>query len=140
MLHARGFRGRQLQRIALVVIPAAQVNRLALAAADRHAHHVDEEFQALIGFWSQQFHVAEMGEIENRLGVHWQSLLLESLMILDRGGTLKRCRSREHRPMTVSSSCPPTDHHPPRMRGIQYAAASRINRGRRWNTRSPGQA
>jgi hypothetical protein len=30
--------------------------------------------------------------------------------------------------------------HAPRMRGIQYAAASRLNRDRLWNTGSPGQA
>ncbi len=70
VLHAGSLRGRQLERIALVIVPAAQVDRLALAAADGHAHHVDKELQALVGLRRQQFHVAEMGEIENRLGLH----------------------------------------------------------------------
>ena len=68
--HARSVRCRQLERIALVVVPAAQIDRIGLAAADGHAHHVDKEFQALVGLRRQQFHVAEMGEIENRLRVH----------------------------------------------------------------------
>ena len=67
VLHARRFRRRQLQRIALVIVPAAQIDRLALAAGHGHAHHVDEEFQALVGFWRQQLHVAEMGHVEDRL-------------------------------------------------------------------------
>ena len=66
VLHPGGLRRRQLERIALVIVPAAQIDRLALAAADGHAHHVDKEFQALVRLRRQQFHVAEMGEIENR--------------------------------------------------------------------------
>ncbi|MGX1292226.1 hypothetical protein AB7M75_002134 [Bradyrhizobium ottawaense] len=70
VLHARGLRRRQLERIALVIVPAAQVNRLALLAADGHAHDVNEEFQALIGLGRQQLHMAEMSQIEDRFGLH----------------------------------------------------------------------
>ena len=43
--------------------------------------------------------------------------------------------------MTASkSSRPPSDRHPPRMRGIQYAAAYRLYRWRLWNTGSPAFA
>ena len=70
VLHPGGLGRRQLQRIALVIVPAAQIDRLALLAADGHAHDVDEEFQALVRFWRQHFHMAEMGEIEDRLWGH----------------------------------------------------------------------
>jgi hypothetical protein len=36
------------------------------------------------------------------------------------------------------SSRSASDHHPPRMRGIQYAAAHRLYRWRLWNAGSPG--
>ena len=67
--HARGLRGRQLQRMALVIVPAAQIDRVALAAALGHAHDVDEEVQALVRLRRQQLDVAEMGEIEDRFGM-----------------------------------------------------------------------
>ncbi len=43
MAHAGSFRRGELERIALVVIPAAQENAVAFLAALGHAHDVDEE-------------------------------------------------------------------------------------------------
>src|SRR6266702_5975923 len=40
----------------------------------------------------------------------------------------------------MATQAPRTHCHPPRMRGIQYAAASRLKHCGLWNTGSPGQA
>ena len=68
--HARGFRGGQFQRVVLVIVPTAQINRIALARRFRHAHHVDEKFQAFVRLRRKHFHVREMREVENRFWLH----------------------------------------------------------------------
>ena len=68
MRHAGGLRGGELERIALVVVPAAQIDAVALLAALGHAHHVDEELAALLEFRRQHFEMAEMGDVEVRFG------------------------------------------------------------------------
>ena len=45
MAHAGDLRGGQLQRVALVVVPAAQIDGVAAAPALGHAHDIDEEAQ-----------------------------------------------------------------------------------------------
>jgi len=47
-----------------VVVPAAQIDGVAAAAALGHAHHVDEEVQALVRLGCEQFEVGEVSEIE----------------------------------------------------------------------------
>ena len=44
----------------LVVIPATEVDRIALPAAFGHAHHVDEEVEALLRLWRNQLDVSEV--------------------------------------------------------------------------------
>ena len=53
----------QLEAVALVVAPAAQVDGLALARLDLHPEHVDEEAQALVGQRRQQLGVADVREV-----------------------------------------------------------------------------
>jgi hypothetical protein len=55
--HAGRFRRGQLERVVLVVVPAAQVDGLPATAALGHAHHVDEEVQALVRLRREQFEV-----------------------------------------------------------------------------------
>src|SRR5271166_277658 len=62
--------GRQLKRKLLVVVPGAQINRVALPAALGHAHDIDEEAQTFLRFWRQELEVAEMRHIHDRLSVH----------------------------------------------------------------------
>ena len=64
MRHAVGFRGGELERIALVVVVAAQIDAVAFLAALGHAHHVDEKARALVEARRQQFEVPEMGDVE----------------------------------------------------------------------------
>jgi hypothetical protein len=49
----------------LVVVPAAQVDRVTLAGGLGHAHHVHEEVEALVGFGCVQLEVPEMSEIKS---------------------------------------------------------------------------
>ena len=60
----------ELQRMTLVIVVRAQVNRITLAAAFGHAHHVDEEAQAFLGFRREQFEVAQVGHVHNRFRLH----------------------------------------------------------------------
>src|SRR5581483_4030325 len=61
--HARRFRRGEFQAVALVVVPAAQISGVAVLAGDRHAHHVDEEAEALVELWGHHFEVAEMRDV-----------------------------------------------------------------------------
>ena len=56
----------ELEAVALVVAPAAQEDRLALARLLLHAEHVDEEAQALLGLRGEQLGVADVGEVVER--------------------------------------------------------------------------
>ena len=58
--------------MALVIIPAAQVDGIALAAALGHPHHVDEKAQALIGPGRQKFKMAQMGHVHYGFSMHDQ--------------------------------------------------------------------
>ena len=53
----------QLEAVALVVAPAAQEDRLALARLHLHAEHLLEEAQALVGLGGEQLGVADVGEV-----------------------------------------------------------------------------
>ena len=70
MAKAGCLRGGELERIALIVVPAAQVDAVAFLAALRHPHHVDEELAALLEFRRQDFDMAEMGDVVDRFGCH----------------------------------------------------------------------
>ena len=48
----------------LVIVPAAQVHRIALPRALGHAEEVDEKAQALVGPRRQQLDVPEMRQVE----------------------------------------------------------------------------
>ncbi len=48
MRHAVGFGGRQLERIALVIVISAQIDAVAFLAAHGHAHDIDEETRTLV--------------------------------------------------------------------------------------------
>jgi hypothetical protein len=50
--------------VVLVVVPAAEIDGVALAAALRQAHDVDEEIEALLRLRSQQLDVREVREVE----------------------------------------------------------------------------
>ncbi len=70
MAHAGSFGRRQFERVVLVIVPPAQIDRIALSRGLRHAHHIDEKLQAFVRLRRQEFHVAEMREIENRFRLH----------------------------------------------------------------------
>ena len=53
----------QLEAVALVVAPAAQEDRLALARLDLHAEHVLEEAQARLGLRREQLGVADVRDV-----------------------------------------------------------------------------
>ena len=57
----------QLEAVALVVAPAAQVHRLTLSLLDLHPEQVDEEPQALLGKWGQQLGVADVRKVVDLL-------------------------------------------------------------------------
>jgi hypothetical protein len=63
----------ELEGIALVVVPAAQIDAVALLAALGHAHDVDEEPAAVLEFRRQDLDMAEMGDVENGLRLHRRS-------------------------------------------------------------------
>ena len=56
----------QLQAVAQVVAPAAQVDRLPLARLLLHPEHVDEEAQALLRLRREQLGVADAGDVVER--------------------------------------------------------------------------
>src|SRR5262249_43559929 len=62
--HARDFRGGELERVNLVVVPASQVHRAAAATGYRHPEDVDEEVQAGFGSGRQQLDVPQVRQIE----------------------------------------------------------------------------
>ena len=64
MAHARGLGRGELERVMLVVVPAAEVDGVAAAAALREAHDVDEEVEALLRFRRQQLDVRQVREVE----------------------------------------------------------------------------
>ena len=70
MAETRGLGRSELERIALIVIPGAQIDRFASTSADRHPHDVDEEGEALVGLRRQELEMAEMGNVENGLCLH----------------------------------------------------------------------
>jgi hypothetical protein len=51
-------RGRELQRVVFVVVISVQIDRISLAAALGHSHHIDEELQALLRLRSKEFKMA----------------------------------------------------------------------------------
>src|SRR5579885_1334754 len=55
MSEARGLCPRQLQGVALIVVPAAQIDGVPLGATDGHAEHVDKERQALVWHGREDF-------------------------------------------------------------------------------------
>ena len=64
MAHAGDLGRGELQRVMLVVVPAAQVDRVALPAAFGHAEDVDEEAQALLGLRRQKLDMRQVRQIE----------------------------------------------------------------------------
>ncbi len=53
----------ELQRGEFIIVPAAQIDRLALAPRFRHAEHVGEEGKARLDPGREHLDMAEMGEI-----------------------------------------------------------------------------
>ena len=62
--HSGLFRGRELEGMALVIVPGAQVDRIAFPAAFGHPHDVDEEAHALFGFRGEKLQVPQMGDVQ----------------------------------------------------------------------------
>jgi hypothetical protein len=72
--HASDPRLGQLQRVALVIVPPAQIDRLAAPPALGHADDVEEEAQGGFGLRGQELHVAQVREIEGADGgLHCES-------------------------------------------------------------------
>ena len=70
MADAGCLRCGELQAVALVIVPAAQIDRVALRAAYSHPEHVDEERAALLELGREQFHVPKVRDIEDGLWGH----------------------------------------------------------------------
>ncbi len=66
--HAGDLCRGQLQRVVLVVVPAAQVDRLAAPPALGHAEDVDEKAQALLGLGCEKLDVSQVCKIEGADG------------------------------------------------------------------------
>ncbi len=66
----RRLRGSQLQRMELVIVPAAQIDAVALTPALREAKHIDEEGEARLRLVGQELDMAKMGDVEARFGSH----------------------------------------------------------------------
>ena len=60
----------QLQAVGLVLAPAAQEYRLALAVLDLHTEQVDEEAQAVVGGRGEELGVGNVGDVVDWLGAH----------------------------------------------------------------------
>ena len=60
----------QFERIALVVVPAAQINGIPGLAADRHAQNVAKEREAFVGFRRHELEMAEMRDVHDGLFLH----------------------------------------------------------------------
>src|ERR1700722_5732539 len=71
MPEAGGVPPRQLQAIALVIVPAAQIDRVSEAPAFGHPEHVDEEREAALRRRRQEFDMTEMGDVHDRFVGHW---------------------------------------------------------------------
>ena len=86
-------RGRELERIALIVVPAAQIDAVAFFSALRHAHDVDEKLAAFLEFRRQHLEMAEVGNVVDRFRLHGRGLLvLPSLDLI----LPKRSREGQH--------------------------------------------
>ena len=59
---------RELQAVAQVVPPAAQVDGLPLPRFLLEPEHVDEEAEALLGLRGQELCVSDAGDVVQRLG------------------------------------------------------------------------
>ena len=69
MAHARGAGGRKLQRMEFVIIPAAQIDAVALAPAFGQAQHIDKEMDAFGQFGGEHLDMAEMGNVMTGFGL-----------------------------------------------------------------------
>jgi len=61
--HASHFRRGELERVVFVIVPGAQVHRIAAAAALRHAEDVDEKPEAVVRPRRQQLDMREVREV-----------------------------------------------------------------------------
>ena len=93
MAETGGLRGRELERIALIVVPAAQVDAVAFFAALRHPHDVDEKLAALLEFRRQHFDMAEMSDVVDRFRLPW---LRSSCVAVANSILPKRSREGQH--------------------------------------------
>ncbi len=78
---ARQFRCRQLQRVALIIVIRAQIDRVALAAALRHAKNVDKKIPTGLQLGGQQLKMAQMGKVHDRFRCH-NGLLMKTITLL----------------------------------------------------------
>ena len=61
--HAGHFRRGELEGVVFVIVPGAQVHRIATAAALRHPEDVDEKPEAVVRPRRQQLDVREVREV-----------------------------------------------------------------------------
>ena len=67
MADAGGLRGGELQRMELVVVAGAQIDRVAVAPAFRQPVDVDEEVEAFLGLVGEELDMAEMRHVETKV-------------------------------------------------------------------------
>lgn len=88
MTQSRLLSGCELQRMALIVIPGAQVDRVSFNPTLRHAQNVDKETETFLQLGRKYFYVSQMSHVHDRFTLH--SLLpRSSLFKVHFGGRLK---------------------------------------------------
>src|SRR5262249_53320240 len=61
---------RKLERILLILVPAAQKDAVAFFTTLRHAHDVDEKPAAFLEFGREEFNMCKVGDVVDRFGCH----------------------------------------------------------------------
>ena len=89
----------QLQAVALVVAPAAQVDRLAFPCLLLHPEDVGEEPKRALGLGGEQLGVADAGDLPERLRAH---LLATSLRASERSQSSLAAATRGCTPSSSS--------------------------------------
>jgi hypothetical protein len=70
MAHAGRLSGGEFQRVALIIVPGAQVDRVAFSAAFGHSHDVGEEAQALLRLGRKHLQMAQVGDVSDGFVLH----------------------------------------------------------------------
>ena len=68
--HSSLLRGGELEGVALVIVPGAQVDRIAFPAAFGHPHDVDEEAQAFLRLGGEKLQMPQVGDVSDGFVLH----------------------------------------------------------------------